>query len=328
MSTMPIRPRRLRRSASIRGLVAETRLDRGALIQPYFVHGGSKPEEPIPSFFGIARWSIDALSKRIERDLQNGLSTFLLFAKAEHKDATGSEAAKTTSVMARALRALKEGFGSDATLLSDVCLCPYTTHGHCGIVRGRDIDNDGTLPLLAEQAVAFAQAGADFVAPSDMMDGRVGALRSALDHAGLGDRGILSYTAKYASSYYGPFREALESAPQEGPSDRTSYQMDASNRREALRELALDVAEGADMVMVKPALAYLDILAAFREASPVPVVAYSVSGEYALVETLAKAGLADRAALAVENLTAIRRAGANAIITYFASEAAEKGWIR
>jgi porphobilinogen synthase len=325
---MPVRPRRLRGSENIRQLVGETRLDRSSLIQPYFVHGGAHAEEPIASFFGVARWSVDALSKRIERDLANGLSSFLLFAKAERKDATGSEAAQAQSVMARALRALKQRFGQEVTLFSDVCLCPYTTHGHCGVVRGPDLDNDATLPLLAEQAVAFAQAGADFVAPSDMMDGRVAALRQALDRAGFAARGILAYTAKYASSYYGPFREALESAPQEGPRDRATYQMDARNRREALRELALDVAEGADMVMVKPALAYLDIIAAFRDASPVPVVAYSVSGEYALVETLAKAGLADRAKLALENLTAIRRAGADAIITYFASEAAEKGWVR
>jgi len=325
---MAVRPRRLRRSSAVRDFVGETRLMRESLIQPYFVHGGTRAEEPIPNFFGVARHNIDALSNRVEKDVKNGVTTFLLFAKAERKDANGSEGADPKGVMPRAVRALKERFRDAATIITDVCLCPYTTHGHCGVVRGNEVDNDGTLPLLAAEALAFAQAGADFVAPSDMMDGRVGAVRAALDREGFGHTGLLAYSAKYSSNYYGPFREALKSAPQEGPSDRSTYQMDPRNGREALRELALDVQEGADLVMVKPALAYLDIIAKFREASPVPVVAYSVSGEYALVETLAKAGLADRQKLAIENLTAIRRAGADAIITYFASEAAEKGWIK
>jgi len=320
-----IRPRRLRRGPLVRDLVAESGLSLASLIQPYFVTEGESASEPIPGFSGVNRWGMDALSRRIETDVERGVKSFLLFGRAGSKDSEGTPAYAPESLVARTLRTLKSRFGANATLFTDVCLCPYTSHGHCGVLRGAEIDNDASLEPLSRMALAHADAGADFVAPSDMMDGRVAAIRRTLDLAGHSGVGILAYTAKYASAYYGPFREALGSAPK---GDRSTYQMDFRNRGEALRELDLDVAEGADIVMVKPALAYLDIISLFAARAPVPVAAYSVSGEYQMVKELARAGLADERSLLIENLTAIRRAGARVIITYAASEMAEKEWVR
>lgn len=326
---MTIRPRRLRRSAALRDLVHEVDLKLEHLIQPYFVAEGAKTVEPIQGFTGINRYGIDALSARLEKDLERGVKSFLLFGKAAEKDAVGSGAYAEKGLVPEALRALRKRLGKAPLLITDVCLCPYTSHGHCGVVKNGEVDNDASLEPLSRMALTHAQAGADIVSPSDMMDGRVGAIRKELDRNGFSSTAILAYTAKYASAYYGPFREALDSSPSgDGGSDRSTYQMDFRNGREALRELALDQAEGADMVMVKPALAYLDIIAEFRRAAEVPVVAYSVSGEYEMVKRLAQAGMCDEKKLALENLTAIRRAGASAVITYYASEGAEKGWLK
>ncbi len=321
------RPRRLRSRSSVRDLVGETQLQLEQLIQPYFITPRAVESEPIAGFGDVVRWGEDALLRRVEKDLENGLKHFLFFGQASGKDAEGSESVDTDGCVPRALRRLRSAFGNAPVLFTDVCLCPFTSHGHCGVWDGQSVHNDRSVALLAQSALVHAQAGADFVAPSDMMDGRVGAIRELLDKSGYDSTGILAYTAKYASSYYGPFRAALDSAPEEG-SDRGGYQMDFRNQRDALRELRLDIAEGADMVMVKPALAYLDIINEFRRSSDVPVVAYSVSGEYQQVKLMAEAGLADERKLALENLTAIRRAGATAVITYFASPIAEKGWLR
>ncbi|MCB0403352.1 MAG: porphobilinogen synthase [Bdellovibrionales bacterium] len=322
------RPRRLRRSALIRDMVHEVELNLSQLVQPYFLSTQNNPEakETISEFSGVYRWGIDSLSREMESQIDRGLSRFLLFGSTDDKDATGSAAVSQNAKVAEAITKLKKRFGDASLLFSDICLCPYTNHGHCGIVRGESIENDASIDLLCRMALTHAEAGVDFVAPSDMMDGRVGAIRQILDQKQFSDVGILAYTAKYKSNYYGPFREALDSAPQKG--DRSTYQMDYRNQREALRELQLDLAEGADLVMVKPALAYLDILSLFAKQSTVPVAAYSVSGEYQMVQLAAKAGIADVKSLALENLTAIRRAGADIILTYFAAEIAEKGWLR
>lgn len=320
-----IRPRRLRASASVRALVAQTTLRVDHLIQPYFVAEHEVDREPIAGFTDVHRFGIDALTEAIATDLVHGVRHFLLFGSSRERDARGSAASAADSRVAQALRALRARLGRAPTLFTDVCLCSYTSHGHCGVVTDAQVDNDATLPRLADVACAHAAAGADFVAPSDMMDGRVGAIRGALDAAGFAGVGILAYTAKYASAYYGPFRNALDSSPH--GFDRAGYQMDPRNRREAMRELDLDVMEGADLVMVKPALAYLDVVSDLAAASTVPVCAYSVSGEYEMVKQMARAGLADERALAVENLTAIRRAGAQAIVTYFASTIAREGWL-
>ncbi len=320
------RPRRLRSSENIRNLVSETKLSASNLIQPYFLAQGAEAEEPILNFTGINRYGIEKLYKQIEADLECGVKNFLLFGGTEttKKDEVGSDATHFESLVPTSVRALKKKFGSDMTLFTDVCLCPYTSHGHCGLITGSKVENDSSLDVLAEMARVHAEAGADFIAPSDMMDGRVGKIREVLDSSGHSDVGILSYTAKYASSYYGPFREALGSAPK--GTDRATYQMDFRNSKEALVELELDLKEGADMVMVKPALAYLDIIQLFKEQSTKPVVAYSVSAEYEMVKQLAKCGLVDEKKMALENLTAIKRAGADIIITYFANIGARNGW--
>ncbi len=323
------RPRRLRSKGAVRELVHETALLKSKLIQPYFLAEGATTQEAISGFTGISRFGEELLLKQIERDLKNGVSSFLLFGQALKKDERGSEGVSDKSLIARALRKIRSTFGKEPLLFTDVCLCPYTSHGHCGLIRNGEVDNDSSLDPLAQMAIRHAEAGADFVAPSDMMDGRIGVMREKLDLAGFAKTGILAYTAKYASNYYGPFREALDSSPSgDAGSDRSTYQMDFRNATDAERELILDIEEGADMVMVKPALAYLDIIAKFKEKSTVPVVAYSVSGEYEMVKQLAKAGLADEKKLACENLTAIFRAGAHAVITYFASVGAEKGWFK
>jgi porphobilinogen synthase len=274
---------------------------------------------------GIHRETLETLPAAIERDLEAGLSRILLFGIPERKDGKASAAIARDSLVARAVSGLKQRFGSDVYVATDVCLCAYFDHGHCGVLEGDEVMNDASLPLLAEMALSHAAAGADVVAPSDMMDGRVAAIRARLDEEGLADTAILSYAAKYSSAYYGPFREAAGSAPARG--DRRSYQMDPRNVREAIREVELDEAEGADIVMVKPALPCLDVIARVRDATVLPVAAYNVSLEYTMVKLAAHAGVVDERALVLENLTAIARAGADILITYHARDAVSRRWL-
>ena len=320
-----IRPRRLRRSDPLRDAVAETRLHPDMFCQPHFVVPGQKRREAIDAMPGIARESADNLLRTVEADLKLGLRHVLLFGLPAEKNATGESALDLEGPVPTAIRALKQAFGKDLLVSADICLCAYTDHGHCGVVVDGEVVNDETLPLLAGMASACALAGADIVAPSDMMDGRVAALRVALDCQGLQDVAIMSYAAKYASAYYGPFREAAASAPSFG--DRRSYQMDPRNAREALREVLLDIEEGADIVMVKPALAYLDVVRRVRELVQVPLACYNVSGEYSLVKTAAAAGLVDEPRIVRENLLAMRRAGADILITYHGRDVMQGGWL-
>jgi porphobilinogen synthase len=288
----------------------------------------ARAEVPIPALPGIARMGVDVLVRRVAADLELGIRTALLFGVVERKDPHGASGEDPQGPVQLAVQALKREFGEALTVIADVCLCTYTDHGHCGLIDGNHVLNDASLPLLARQAVSLARAGADLVAPSDMMDGRVRALRDALDDDGHPGVGILSYAAKYASNFYGPFRQAADSAPRaQGPKDRRSYQMDYRNRTEAVREALLDQAEGADLLMVKPALAYLDVIAAVKAATTRPIAAYLVSGEYAAVEALAEKGLADRGALVHEHLHAVRRAGADVLITYHARAALQHRWL-
>jgi porphobilinogen synthase len=326
MVTFPIvRMRRLRRTETLRRMVRETTLSVHDFIYPMFVVPGEKQRQEVASMPGVFRVSVDELVRDAEEVAKLGIPAVLLFGIPERKDEWGSEAYDENGIIQRAVRALKRAV-PDLVVITDVCLCEYTSHGHCGIVRetpgGFEVDNDATLELLAKTAVSQAAAGADIVAPSDMMDGRIKVIREALDENGFAHVPILSYAAKMASAFYGPFREAAESAPKFG--DRRSYQMDFANKREALREIALDLEEGADMVMVKPALAYLDIIAAARERFEVPIAAYNVSGEYAMVKAAAKMGWLDEDRIVWEILTAIKRAGADLIITYFAKEVAQR----
>jgi len=310
------RLRRLRRSGALRSLVRETRLDRADLVYPLFVGPESRANEELPA---LGRFSVDDLSGEVEQLLGLGLSAVILFGIPEEKDEEGSGAYASDGIVQRALRSLRERY-PDLVLVTDVCLCEYTSHGHCGVIENGEVANDATLELLARTAVTHVEAGADVVAPSDMMDGRVAALRAALDDAGFGETAIVSYAAKYASAFYGPFREAAESAPSFG--DRRGYQMDPANVREALRECELDVAEGADALIVKPALPNLDVIRAARERFDLPVAAYNVSGEYAMVKAAAARGWLDERQAATESLTAISRAGADFIVTYWAKELA------
>jgi porphobilinogen synthase len=314
---------RLRRTPAIRTLVREVRLTPDRLVQPLFLRPGRHVREPIPSLPGQEWVSPDELVRDADRLAGLGVGGVLLFGLPEEKDAEGTSAWREDGVVQTGIRALREA-GTGVVVLADVCLCGYTDHGHCGVVRHGRVDNDATLPLLARMAVSLAGAGADVVAPSAMMDGQVAALRRALDEAGGGDTAIMGYAAKYASAFYGPFREAAESAPREG--DRRAYQMDPGQGRQALAEIAADLAEGADIVMVKPALAYLDVIRAARDRFDAPLAAYSVSGEYAMTMAAAERGWLDARAAATETLTAIVRAGADLVITYFAREAA--GWMR
>lgn len=313
------RLRRLRRNRSLRGLVAETSLDPGDFIYPLFVAPGEGVREEVPAMPGVCRFSVDRVGEEAEEAFSLGVRAFLLFGIPERKDEWGSEAYADGGVVQKALRVLRERL-PQAILITDVCLCEYMSHGHCGVIKDGEVENDETLELLAMTALSHARAGADLVAPSDMMDGRVGAIREALDEAGFQHVGIMSYAAKYASSFYGPFREAAQSAPSFG--DRRSYQMDPPNAREALREMALDLEEGADILMVKPALAYLDVLRRARERFDVPLAAYNVSGEYSMIKAAAARGWLDERLAVLEVLTAIKRAGADLIITYFAKDAA------
>jgi porphobilinogen synthase len=317
---LTVRPRRLRRTRALRSLARETRLSAEAFVYPIFVRPGRGIREPIPSLPGQARVSVDELAADAAHLKDLGVGAVMLFGLPESKDARGSGAYDDEGIVQQAVRRLR-AVDPDLAVITDVCLCEYTSHGHCGIVRDGTVDNDVTLDLLARTAVSLATAGADVVAPSAMMDGQVAAIRSALDDAGFSETAILAYSAKYASAFYGPFRDAAGSAPQFG--DRRGYQMDPPNVREAEREIALDLAEGADAVMVKPALAYLDVIRRVRSSVPVPLAAYNVSGEYAMVKAAAAQGWLDERAAALEILTAIARAGADLIITYHAKEAAQ-----
>jgi len=316
------RPRRLRRTEALRRLVRETELNPGDLIQPLFVVPGKGVRREIPSLVGQFHLSSDELAKEAKRIAGIGVPGVILFGLPERKDETGSGAYDNNGVVQRAIKAVKDA-APDLLVITDVCLCEYTSHGHCGVVKNGNVDNDATLELLAKTAVSHVRAGADMVAPSDMMDGRVGAIRRALDEAGYSETAILSYAVKYASAFYGPFREAAGSAPQFG--DRRGYQMDFANSDEALREAALDIAEGADILMVKPALPCLDIIARVKREFQRPTAAYQVSGEYAMLEAAAERGSLERQRAILETLTAIKRAGADFILTYYAAEVA--GWL-
>lgn len=315
------RPRRLRGSENIRRMVRETRLSVDQLIQPFFVIHGMDVANPVGSMPGVYQFSVDRLVPQVKETWELGIPAVLLFGIPEHKDPVGSEAYDREGIIQRAIRAIKDEV-PEILVITDVCLCEYTDHGHCGVVSETgEVLNDPTLELLAKEALSHVEAGADIVAPSDMMDGRVGAIRKALDEAGYTHIPILSYAVKYASAFYGPFRDAAESAPQFG--DRRAYQMDPCNVREAVKEAQLDLEEGADMLMVKPALAYLDVIMVIRDTFPqVPLVAYNVSGEYSLIKAAAQLGWVDEERVMMETLLAIKRAGADIIITYFAREVA------
>jgi porphobilinogen synthase len=313
------RMRRLRRTLRLRNLVRETRLSPESMIYPIFVCPGQKVRTEVSSMPGQYNLSIDN-AVELARDAEKaGVGGILLFGLPPEKDEAGSDAYDENGIVQTALRAIRENV-RELLLITDVCLCEYTSHGHCGLIKHHDVQNDPTLKLLAEAAVSHVRAGADMVAPSDMMDGRVGAIRQALDSEGFTNTPIMAYSAKYASGFYGPFREAAGSTPKFG--DRRSYQMDPPNTREALREIALDIEEGADIVMVKPAMAYLDVIARAREAFDVPLAAYQVSGEYAMIEAAARAGWIERERIILETTTAIKRAGTDILITYYALELA------
>src|SRR5882724_7337617 len=315
------RPRRLRESPLLRSMVRETALRSENLVYPLFVLHGRGVREPIPSMPGQFRLSIDELLKECKDAASMGIPAVLLFGSPQEKDARGSEAYAEDGIIQQAVRAVKETI-PDLLVITDVCLCEYTSHGHCGVVEDGRVRNDPSLELIARTALSHVEAGADMVAPSDMMDGRVAAIRESLDESGYQETPIMAYSAKYASAFYGPFREAAGSTPQFG--DRRSYQMDPANAIEAMREVALDIEEGADIVMVKPALAYLDVLARVRARFDVPVAAYSVSGEYAMIKAAAAAGMVDEERVVWEVHTAILRAGADVVLTYFAKDLARR----
>ncbi|HEX2222424.1 MAG TPA: porphobilinogen synthase [Candidatus Limnocylindria bacterium] len=323
---MALRGRRLRRTPALRALVRETRVHPANLVQPLFVRAGSRIREPIDAMPGQSRLSADLLAADAERLARSGIRGVMLFGLPVGKDPVGSGAWGDDGVVQRAIRALRSAV-PELAVIADVCLCEYTSHGHCGVLRegrgGVEVDNDATLPLLARAATSLAEAGADVVAPSAMMDGQVAAIRAALDEAGMPQVAVMAYAAKHASAFYGPFREAAGSAPAFG--DRRGYQMDPANGREAMRELSADAAEGADVLLVKPALPALDLVSAARARFDLPIAAYQVSGEYSAICAAAERGWLDRRAAALETLTAIRRAGADFVLTYFAAEAA--GWL-
>jgi porphobilinogen synthase len=314
------RARRLRKNESVRSLVRETTLSVDDLIYPLFIVEGKNIKEEIKSMPGIFRYSLDRVLDEVRASLDLGLKAFLLFGIPAKKDEAGSSAYAREGIIQRAVKTLKDRF-PQAVIITDVCMCEYTSHGHCGIIKGGEVDNDLTLEQLARIAVSHARSGADWVAPSDMMDGRVARIREALDEAGFSQVAIMSYAVKYCSSFYGPFREAAESAPQFG--DRRSYQMDPANAREALREALMDVEEGADIIMVKPAMPYLDIIRMLRENLHHPIAAYQVSGEYSMLKAAASLGFLDEERVMWESLISIKRAGADLIISYFAKKVAE-----
>lgn len=314
--------RRLRASENLRSMVRETRISKSDLIYPMFVVEGENIKNPVESMPNVYQYSLDRMDEILNEVEKSGISGILIFGVPKHKDEYATEAYNDNGITQQAVRYIKKNYPS-LIIIADVCICEYTSHGHCGVVCGEKILNDETLPLLSKMAVSLAKAGADIIAPSDMMDGRVSAIRNALDENGFIDTPILSYSAKFASAYYSPFRDAAESAPEFG--DRKTYQMDYANGREALREIADDISEGADMVMVKPALAYLDIIKSAREKFDLPLVAYNVSGEYAMVKAAAQNGWIDEKKIVSENMIAIKRAGADIIITYHALDVAK--WI-
>jgi porphobilinogen synthase len=314
--------RRLRASENLRSMVRETRISKSDLIYPMFVVEGENIKNPVESMPNVYQYSLDRMDEILNEVEKSGISGILIFGVPKHKDEYATEAYNDNGITQQAVRYIKKNYPS-LIIIADVCLCEYTSHGHCGVVCGEKILNDETLPLLSKMAVSLAKAGADIIAPSDMMDGRVSAIRNALDENGFIDTPILSYSAKFASAYYSPFRDAAESAPEFG--DRKTYQMDHANGREAFREIADDISEGADMVMVKPALAYLDIIKSAREKFDLPLVAYNVSGEYAMVKAAAQNGWIDEKKIVSENMIAIKRAGADIIITYHALDVAK--WI-
>ncbi len=313
------RQRRLRANAAMRRLVCQTTLSVDNFVYPLFTCPGTNIKDPIPSMADCFHFSVDRIAEEAIEVASLGIPAILLFGLPERKDASGSEAYIDESTVCRAICQIKKAV-PDLLVITDVCLCAYTDHGHCGLIKNGKVDNDPTLELLAKMALVHAKAGADMVAPSDMMDGRVGKIRETLDAAGFSDTPIMSYAAKYASAYYGPFREAAHSTPDKG--DRKSYQMDSGNSDEAIREMKLDSEEGADILMVKPALPYLDIICRARRTFELPIAAYNVSGEYMMIQSAAEQGLIDRDAVMMETLTSIKRAGADIIITYFAKDAA------
>ncbi len=319
MSFPTSRPRRLRSTETLRRLVRETVLTKDDLILPLFAAPGQGVKHEISSMPGNYHWSTDTILSEIESMLNLGVKATILFGLPETKDETGTGAYHENGIVQRAIRAIKSRF-PEMYVLTDVCLCEYTSHGHCGIVKGESVDNDPTVDLIARTALSHSQAGADMVAPSDMMDGRIGAMRQLLDRSGFAEVPIMAYSAKYASAYYGPFRVAADSAPAFG--DRRSYQMDPGNAREALREVALDVEEGADIVMVKPALAYMDMIYRVKQATNLPVACYNVSGEFAMVKAAAANGWIDERRIVMETMTSFKRAGADLILTYHAKDVA------
>jgi porphobilinogen synthase len=319
------RPRRLRKNERLRRLVRETALSPDHLIYPLFVGPGKNVAEPVSSMPGVSQLSVDRAVKECQEVAALGIPAVILFGLPEQKDSLGSEAYLDSGVVQKAIQAIKKEV-PELIVMTDVCLCEYTDHGHCGVVKNGDVDNDATLELLAKEALSHARAGADIVAPSDMMDGRVGAIRKTLDQNGFQQVAIMAYAAKYASGFYGPFREAAQSTPQFG--DRRSYQMDPANADEALREVELDIREGADIVMVKPAMAYLDIVYRVKQKFGYPVAAYNVSGEYSMIKAAGQNGWIDERRIVMEVLLAIKRAGADMILTYFAKDVARslRGW--
>ncbi len=322
---MFIRPRRLRKTEILREMVAETRLHKNMFIYPLFVMKGQNLKHEIGAMPGVYHFSADTLSKEIESCLKVGINKFLLFGVGENKDAEATSSFDFTNAVANAVRTMRADFGNDVMITTDVCMCAYTDHGHCGIIHGHEIVNDESVEVLAKMALMHAEAGADIVAPSDMMDGRVGAIRQKLDEGGFSNTAIMSYSVKYASGYYGPFREAADSAPSFG--DRKTYQMDFRNPRESLKEALLDADEGADILMVKPALAYLDVIKMVKENTLLPLACYNVSGEYSMVKAASLKGWIDEQRIVMENMHAFARAGADIIITYHAKDILEKGWL-
>ncbi|MGB3947318.1 MAG: porphobilinogen synthase [Bacteroidia bacterium] len=319
------RPRRLRKNAIVREMIAETRLSKDMFVYPYFVVDGTNVIHPIDAMPGINHYSIDELIKDVEKGLKLGINKILLFGVGEVKTEDASSSFDKNAIVVKAVKALKEKFGEQLYVITDVCVCAYTTHGHCGIIHDDYVHNDDSVEVLAKMALAHAQAGADMVAPSDMMDGRIQAMRDLLDDNGFENTAIMSYSIKYASAYYGPFREAADSAPQKG--DRKSYQMDFRNGNESLTEGLLDESEGADILMVKPALAYMDVIFNLRKNTLLPIACYNVSGEYSMVKAGAAKGWIDEQRIVMENMYAFARAGANIIITYHTKDIFEKGWL-
>jgi porphobilinogen synthase len=322
---LSIRPRRLRRNPIIREMVVETQLNTHAFVYPYFVTKGAGIKSSIESMPNIYHFSPDTLVKDVEESLKLGLNKVLLFGVGDEKTEDGSSAYDFKSAVATATRRLKAEFGNDIYIINDVCACAYTSHGHCGILENEHVNNDKTLQLLAQTALTYAEAGADMVAPSDMMDGRVATIRQTLDENNFEHTAILSYAVKFASAYYGPFRDAADSSPSKG--DRKGYQMDFRNSRESLKEALLDEQEGADMLMVKPALAYLDIIQSVKENTLLPLACYNVSGEYSMLKLAAEKGIVDEKSLVMENMFAFARAGADIIISYHAKDILKNGWL-